>query len=217
MRPWDALSDLVVGAACPGCGEPGRRTCGACLSLLSRPRLARAVDEMLVLALTDYEGAAARMMRALKDGGSWSLASDCGAGLALASELVQELAGQRLGGMVPVPSRPAVVRARGFDHAAALARSAHRHGAPRVLPALSRSGRGVDQAGRGVMARIDNQRGSLRARPPRRSTAVVLVDDICTTGATLAAAATALRDVGWSVAGAVVVCSTAKRAPQMAN
>ena len=90
-------------------------------------------------------------------------------------------------------------------------------GPPRtVLSAdiLRRRGRaGAHQAGRSA-----RQRRSNRAVPPRvladvRGLAVVLVDDVVTTGATLGACARALREEGARVVGAVAVASTPPPAP----
>ena len=99
------------------------------------------------------------------------------------------------------PTAPARRRRRGFDQAELLARAvARRCGLPCV--SLLRRGPGPPQAGRTRAAR--------RAHPGFRVVAtvpaeVLLVDDVATTGATLMAAARALREAGAaSVHGLVV-------------
>ncbi len=68
---------------------------------------------------------------------------------------------------------------------------------------LSRASRGLDQRGLGAIGRQYNAAGSMLARPFRSE--VVIVDDICTTGASLMEAARALGAAGVMVLGAAVV------------
>lgn len=124
--------------------------------------------------------------------------------------------------LVPVPSSAAAVRARGFDATGAMARSAaqnlRRDGWVRpvvVAPVLAQR-RGVrDQAGLDARARQDNLTGRMRVRSRRAAAAsgwgpVVVVDDLVTTGATLAEAVRALEAEGIRVLGAATVAATVR-------
>ncbi|MEP7161772.1 MAG: phosphoribosyltransferase family protein [Dermatophilaceae bacterium] len=72
--------------------------------------------------------------------------------------------------------------------------------------------RGVaDQAGLDHRARAANLSRAMRADPASAGRTVVLVDDVVTTGATLAEAARALRDVGCSDVVAACVAATRRR------
>ncbi|KMS67590.1 hypothetical protein ACM01_42195 [Streptomyces viridochromogenes] len=105
--------------------------------------------------------------------------------------------------LVPVPSGRGAVRARGHDPARRIALAAagelRRAGTPVRVLAVLRQGRGVaDQSGLNSRQRLDNLAGALTvARGGGRLLAgggpVVLVDDLMTTGASLAEAARAVR------------------------
>jgi predicted amidophosphoribosyltransferase len=119
--------------------------------------------------------------------------------------------------LVPVPSSRRAVAQRGHDAILRMARSAaaqlRREGCPaRAAPLLRQARRVHDQSGLTAPQRAANLAGALavtRPRVPRLP--VVLVDDLMTTGATLSAAAHALRRAGAWVLGAAVVAATERR------
>jgi ComF family protein len=108
--------------------------------------------------------------------------------------------------LVPVPLGPARLRERGFNQSALLARELGRRWGLPVADALARVREGPDQRGAPRSARTRQAAGAFAARPglaaPRTA---VLVDDVHTTGATLAACARALRRAGVERVGAVCV------------
>ena len=124
--------------------------------------------------------------------------------------------------LVPVPSARRAVRERGFDAGLALARAAARRlpGA-RAGPLLVPARRVADQSGLGAAERQQNLAGAFRVRDGLRGPSrvvptgatVVVVDDVVTSGASLAEATRALRAGGVDVLGAATVAATVRRQP----
>lgn len=124
--------------------------------------------------------------------------------------------------LVPVPSRRAAVRSRGHDATLRLARVAaarlRRGGvAAQVLPVLRTARVVADQSGLSAVERAANLDRALRVPLPMqrlvRRQQVVVVDDVITSGATLAEAARALGAAGADVAFVATVAATVRRTP----
>ena len=119
---------------------------------------------------------------------------------------------------VPVPLHPLRLAERGYNQAALLARELSRAArGPMDARCLRRLRHTEQQAKRDRRERSENVTGAIAvrnriARQPRR---VVLVDDVVTSGATLAACIGALRAAGDQVIGCVAVASatTSTRLP----
>lgn len=201
MDWYDVATSLVLGSACLGCDRPGRPWCPECMQGLEASIEPWAVtQEPLTIASCHYTGLVPEAIVGFKDRNIRSLGPLLADMLALAVDHLGEA-----GTLVPAPSSPATVRHRGFDHTAELARRAsQRLGLPHrnVLRARRRK----DQTGLSSRQRQRNLEGSMWV-PKAGHEAVIVVDDIRTSGATLAECGRALQDAGYRVLGNVVVAS----------
>lgn len=213
------LARAMVPVACPGCLELDVRLCGACAAPWwsdpvrvegCAPRLDIAGRAGLpVWAIAAHGGAVAGVVGAWKDGArrdldAWMRAAMTRAAGAVGPVLHGTGAGRVA--VVPAPSRPASTRRRGVDLPRELARGAvdglrEAGMAAEVRPVLS-IGAG-ESRGRSARGRWrDASRSVACAAAPRQP--VLLIDDVLTTGATLASCAGVLERRGASVLGAIV-------------
>ncbi|MFD8634835.1 ComF family protein [Streptomyces sp. NPDC059533] len=224
---WQELAGLVLPDDCAGCGAARVLLCARCREALSGAgaglvRPSPAPEGLPVVhAAAVYEGPVRAVLLAHKERGALPLAGALGR--ALAAAVLAGGAGPGAGSgeasgeegelvLVPVPSARRRVRARGQDPARRIALAAagrlRRAGVPaRVAPVLRLRRSVADQAGLGAGQRRENLAGALEVRRDGvravAGAAVVLVDDLVTTGATLAEAARALRAAGPGVTGGV--------------
>jgi predicted amidophosphoribosyltransferase len=198
LRRFEAVELLRGG--CVVCRGPGPALCAACLRRTEPPPVTRVRDVGPVPALFAYAGHGARVVQSLKYRDGRRLVAPLADALALRCPVAP--GGDVMVTWVPTSARRR--RARGFDQSELLARAlARRLGAP-CAPLLRRrpgpAQTGLDRAGRATAARY--------LPVARAGRPVVLVDDVCTTGATLRAARSALEDGGATLAGCVVVART---------
>ncbi|MFD9940107.1 ComF family protein [Nonomuraea sp. NPDC059023] len=224
---FTALLDVLAPQACLGCGLAHMgRVCDGCLAGWVgsvAPRMPVPVPAGLPRCWSagDYSGSLREAILAYKERGQTGLAAPLGEALAYTALTALAGSGGPRGGVVvvPVPSARRAVRGRGHDpvrRLGALAASRMRAAGVRavLVPALAQARRVADQAGLSATERAANLRSSLRVTGRLRGApgaSAVLVDDIVTTGATLAEATRALRSAGAEVVAAVTIAATRRR------
>ena len=192
------IVQLLAPARCGICECEGALLCAECRAawLPDRAVALPAGNLSASAALGPYEGGLGAAIRTMKYGGVQGLAHELGAALVPAIRRVTAHAPFRVT-LVPIPTDKGRVHARGFDHAALLASAA---GAAASLPVRSlltriRATDPLHSASRSERAKILH--GAISClddvEPP---SAVVLIDDIQTSGATAREAARALRVSG---------------------
>jgi len=195
---WGCLRYAREGPLCRGCR--------AGLAWLA-PELVP-VSGVALFAPLAYERAARAMVRALKFRGALGVADPMAAQMA-ANAPPGLLDGATL---VPVPLHPARLRRRGFNQAERLASALARRTDLALSDCLERVGSARPQVGRGRAERVRSIEGTMRLRPGAAAPAdALLVDDVVTTGATLAACADALRDAGAARIAAIAYARTPGR------
>jgi ComF family protein len=194
------LLDLLSPPACPGCElaweplEAGVPFCPACAPLIELPPSGLRPPARLAAAVA-YQGPVADAIRRFKYGGASFLAPQLGW---LIVRAAKAYAGH-VDAIVPMPLHSTKLRERGFNPSALLARPvATALGLPMRVDWLLRRRATSSQAGLSSAARQQNVLGAFVARRvgPCR---VLLIDDVYTTGATVASADSALRARGHDV------------------
>ncbi len=196
---WDALP-RISRSKCASCALPLPEGSTVCISCLANPLPVEWCD-----AWGEYRGPLERLLGALKferhDFLDDALAS-------LLEETLRARGDLAFDAIVAVPMAPAKERRRGYNQADLLGRALSRRiGVGCDMTLLRRAGERATQSKLPKRERAANVRGAFAAASRVKGKSILVVDDICTTGETLRACATALLGEG---AGRVCAVTVAK-------
>jgi len=211
---WTRFLDLLFPPRCIGCRRVGSWLCAECLDQMPRvepPFCARCGDVVAadgicarcrtaplqiecIRSVVYFEGVLREAMHWLKYRGRTALAEPLG-GLLAAYWMQHPMTADVV---VPVPLHATRLRERGYNQAALLAREmARRVGLVVDELTLVRQRATAPQVELDAKQRKENVRDAFRCSDDAlTSKQVLLIDDVCTTGATLEACAVALLEGG---------------------
>ena len=204
------LADLLAPPACAACdARLGRRAvfCASCAEAVVPAEADRIAGGPPLFAFALFGGPVAQALRRFKYAGR----GDLGRPLGHLARRAVRAAGLVADVVVPVPLHPARLAERGYNQAALLGVEVARElGASLLARGLRRTRATAQQARLDRAGRLANVTGAFRVRAPSlvRGRRVLLVDDVATTGATLAACSGALLAAGALSVTALVVART---------
>jgi len=192
---------LVAKSVCAGCGAGGAMLCPRCqATLLAAPPLPSVEGSSSAVAVWQYAGAARTLVLDLKLSGRRAAAAPMAAALARSILRV----GTSAEVVTWVPGRRRDTSARGYNHAELLGRAVAEALGLDARALLRRRGHRPDQAGLSGAERRRNIEGAFGAL--LSGGAILLVDDLVTTGATASACTMALRRAGAKRVEVAAVC-----------
>ncbi len=208
------LGAAVYPPRCPACEEalplqPMMGLCEGCLLVLaendSPPPQFKWLDDFHSPYL--YGGPLANLIQSAKFSGHYGHGKAMAALLA-GSEIPEELLYQDAQ-VCPIPIARMRLMRRGYNQSRLLAKAIANNRGGEFCPVLRRVGLKKPQSKLGRDKRSTNVIGVFRSRKRTLDGRFLLVDDVCTTGSTLDAAAKVLKDSGASFVAALTLARSA--------
>lgn len=197
-----AVLPRLVAPWCERCGEPLE---GDWADLCARCAGGELPFERL-RSFGSYQGNLAELIRAFKFGGERALAGELADYLLELAAHDPQISGAQAITFVPMTARAR--RARGFNQTELLARRLGRRLELPVIKVLAKLRETRLQVELGGRERRENLSGAFAARHDPRYEKILLIDDVYTTGATLAECSQALAIAGYSQIYALTLART---------
>ncbi len=195
------MLDIILPRCCVLCRDVGPGLCAACgAELPPAPGILVPPSMDDCWALLAYESTAARLVAELK----YRNHRDAFSCVGRAMSVFVRRSPVAVDAVTWAPTSAARRRRRGYDQAEVLAAAIARTSSPSAVRTLRRV-RGSPQTG---ADRVHRMHGPAFEPTARLAGHVVVVDDVCTTGATLSAAAAALRRAGAERITGLVLAAT---------
>lgn len=200
------ISQLLFPELCVGCGQHKGLLCKRCSWEWSGSPIKNHINRIPLTSASYYSHSISKIiLRAKED-------NDRRARLLIANSIAQFIPTAMT--IIPIPSRKAALRRRGFDHSFLLAREVARlsgGGAMRILK-VNRNIR--DQTSVPHEERFGNLSGAYSAKSGNQpSHSVVLIDDLVTTGSSMREAIRALEDAGIKPSMLISACIASHQLP----
>jgi ComF family protein len=227
---WQTALDYLLPPRCVGCSWRGAEVCPSCIAALRplgpgvcprcgmpstdgrvcRRCAGRETPLRAVLAPYAFEGIIRAAILAFK----YRARTRLGSFLTSALDMPLRNRPLTIDVVLPVPLSAERLRTRGFNQAELLARPfAASHGWSIVSDVVERTRDTRQQTELPARERLTNVAGAFEVRRPEviRGKRILLVDDVCTTGATLAACAAPLLEAGADGVWGIVVARDTRR------
>ena len=191
---WNALLDLVFPPACEVCRRRGEEP--LCPDCFSRIQLMK--PQLGIHCATAYEGIIRTALHRLKFKSKRKLASPLGVLLVKYLSQTPNLKMEEMDCIIPVPLHRSRRRQRGFNQAELLAQVVSKYYEVPVACALERTLDTHPQFDLPREKRLTNVKGAFKVLEPRAvyERKILLLDDIYTTGSTMAECGRALKIAG---------------------
>lgn len=205
---WAGLLDLIYPPSCEHCGQADTRWCAECAHELEQlplqPRLLDLSPFGAIAATNPHTGILRHAIHGLKYGDNPALAQPLGKRLARLAQQQQ----WPIDAITCVPIHASRRRKRGYNQCEALGEvlAAELH-LPFLPNALERCRDTPAQVGLSAAQRMVNVADAFRSTTAFPRYRFLLVDDVCTTGATLVACATALMQAEAAPPYAVILAT----------
>ncbi len=202
------LTQIFAPLQCLACDRRAPQIlCARCYHELLKEQRTQALiagQSSPVWAWANYSGLVKKAMHQLKYEGAYGWGQVFGE---FAGRWWQELPSQSIPWqVVPIPLATEKLKSRGYNQAEEISRIFSGWVGYTHCPQwLSRIRHTQAQHSLGVEARKDNLRGAFHASPQVRGKSILLVDDIYTTGSTIAEVSQVLKDAGAAQVGTLVI------------
>ena len=207
-----SLTELIFPSRCIGCSQLGISICSICRKFwhphIYHRELKILVNRYPVISAIEYSPIASRVLLRAKEANQ--VAADQLLINAIDHSLLYFIRNYGTGSLVAIPSRRSATRKRGRDFMKEIAISVGNLESLKTLEILQHQRAVRDQSQLNSQQRSTNITGAFTAlnnlaKPadPGNTEPLIIVDDLVTTGATLAEAIRAIRTAGFTVLGAV--------------
>ena len=205
MKKLEELTQLLFPTRCYGCHAIGLSICSTCRREWHPHYYLTHIQNLKVHSAILYSSTASKIILAAKESGLK------GADKLIIDAIVHVLNRGDFDShnvrLVPIPSSQSNSRRRGRNFISDLCHEISRQTNIPVTPALELARKVKDQSGLSAKARATNMKGAFAISAgvyPRGD--LILIDDVVTTGATVAEAARALNSHGFHLLGSVTAC-----------